>query len=200
MVMREDGNRSCGPGCPLSDGVATKLTGPVRWRLRLNPAHLYASGQTREGGSTPPLREIVNLLNRFNLICPVQSRLQKFCCSRLTQISCISPAVSSPRRGVSRSSRTRGGMRWTRQRRAWKGIAGWASACERSPSRRRPAQARTAKSCGPGTRCWCQVGGGDVGPTGLRPALIRQRRWQKEFVTGESAKETVKTIACGNAG
>jgi hypothetical protein len=26
---------------------------------------------------------------------------------------------------------------------------------------------RTAKACGPGTRCWCQVGGGFVGPTGF---------------------------------
>jgi hypothetical protein len=25
---------------------------------------------------------------------------------------------------------------------------------------------RTAKACGSGTRCWCQVGGGFVGPTG----------------------------------
>jgi len=39
-----------------------------------------------------------------------------------------------------------------------------------------------------------------VGPTGLGQTLIRRRRWQKEFVTGESSKETVKTIACGNAG
>ena len=144
------------------------------------------------------------------VICPTgkKSSHAKTCPPLRAKIFLFSPdpnqmhiqAVPSRQRGVSRSSRTRGGMRWTRQRRAWKGIAGWASACERSPSRRRPAQARTAKSCGPGTRCWCQVGGGDVGPTGLRPALIRQRRWQKEFVTGESAKETVKTIACGNAG
>ena len=35
---------------------------------------------------------------------------------------------------------------------------------------------------------------------GFDNTLIRWRRWQKEFVTEESAKETVKTIACGNAG
>jgi hypothetical protein len=28
-------------------------------------------------------------------------------------------------------------------------------------------ESRTAKPCGPGTRCWCQVGGGEVGPTGF---------------------------------
>src|SRR6266852_517779 len=38
-------------------------------------------------------------------------------------------------------------------------------------------------------RRWCQVGG-----------VIRWRRWQTSPVTGESTKETVKTIACGNAG
>jgi hypothetical protein len=27
---------------------------------------------------------------------------------------------------------------------------------------------RTAKPCGPGTRCWCQAGGGFLGPTGSR--------------------------------
>jgi hypothetical protein len=32
---------------------------------------------------------------------------------------------------------------------------------------------RTAKPCGPGTRCWCQVGGGDVNPTGSGNTLIR---------------------------
>src|SRR4030081_2962300 len=35
---------------------------------------------------------------------------------------------------------------------------------------------------------------------GADKTLIRKRRWQKSPVTGESAKETVKTIACGNAG
>src|SRR6266852_535941 len=38
-------------------------------------------------------------------------------------------------------------------------------------------------------RRWCQVGG-----------VIRWRRWQESPITGESTKETVKTIACGNAG
>jgi len=52
---------------------------------------------------------------------PVQPLLQKYFVSRLTQITSISPAVSSHMRGVSRSSRTRGGMRWTRQRQAMSG-------------------------------------------------------------------------------
>ena len=41
---------------------------------------------------------------------------------------------------------------------------------------RRAMLLRTAKPCGPGTRCWCQVGGGEVSPTGFDQPLIRQRR------------------------
>ena len=37
----------------------------------------------------------------------------------------------------------------------------------------------------------------DPARPGLNEPLIRGRRWQKEFVTGESTKETVKTIAQG---
>jgi hypothetical protein len=40
-------------------------------------------------------------------------------------------------------------------------------------------------------RRWCQVGGKDD---------FRRRRWQKSPVTGESTKETVKTIAQGRPG
>src|SRR6201999_1888134 len=32
-------------------------------------------------------------------------------------------------------------------------------------------RSRTAKPCGPGTRCWCQVGGGVASPTGSRDAV-----------------------------
>ena len=48
----------------------------------------------------------------------VQPHLQKYFCSGFTQITSISSTVSSRKRAVSRSSRTRGGMGWTRQRRA----------------------------------------------------------------------------------
>src|ERR1700676_4133923 len=54
----------------------------------------------------------------------VQPALQKFSGSRLTQITSITLAVLPHSRGVSRSSRTRGGMRWTRQRRAREVVAG----------------------------------------------------------------------------
>src|ERR1700704_1009910 len=59
---------------------------------------------------------------------------------------------------------------------------------------------RTAKSCGPDAPMLASSARSRVGPTGLRQDLIRKRRWQKSPVTGESSKETVKTIACGNVG
>ena len=51
------------------------------------------------GGGPLPLLEHRNLFNHFNLICPVQSRLQKYFLSPLTQISCISLPVSFPLEG-----------------------------------------------------------------------------------------------------
>jgi hypothetical protein len=76
-------------------------------------------------------------------------------------------------RGGSRSSRTRGGMRWTRAALLTRALT-----------------LRTAKSCGPDA------------PT-LASSWRRQlrwRRWQTSPVTGESTKETVKTIARGMPG
>src|SRR3984893_5473340 len=80
-----------------------------------------------------PAQRSVTIYERLDrVICPVQPHFQKFSRSHLTQIKSISLAVSSLWRGVSRWSRTRDGMRWTRQRRARNVMAGRASACERS--------------------------------------------------------------------
>jgi len=54
-------------------------------------------------------------------------------------------------------------MRWTRQRRRARRSQGESLVSDR-PARRRTALKRTAKACGSGTRCWCQVGGGFCGP------------------------------------
>src|SRR5712664_1593566 len=78
--------------------------------------------------------------------------------------------------------------------------AGWRKACERSTARGREMLQRTAKSCGPDAPTLASSSRSCVGPTGLRQNLSVGRRWQKSPVTGESTKETVKTIACGNAG
>jgi hypothetical protein len=60
------------------------------------------------------LRAGAILLRQFKLCLPVQSLHQKYFDSHPRQITCLSVAVSSHWRGGSRSSRTRGGMRWTR--------------------------------------------------------------------------------------
>jgi hypothetical protein len=52
------------------------------------------------------LRATTNLLNRINLIPPVQSHRKKYFPSRFPQIKSISLAIPSHMRGVSRSSRT----------------------------------------------------------------------------------------------
>jgi hypothetical protein len=79
------------------------------------------------------------------------------------------PTSRLTRRGVSRSSRTRGGMRWTRQRFARDGIAG---RIERSVSDHRHADERCCSVRQNRVvltpRCWRQVLRSCVGPTGLR--------------------------------
>jgi hypothetical protein len=99
----------------LFDPIARRMGGAKRYpsigacaddgfREEINPSYK----------TTPTdLRAQPNLLNGIKLMLPVQSHLQKYSGSLLTQITCISHAVSSRWRGVSRSSRTRGGMRWT---------------------------------------------------------------------------------------
>src|SRR5258707_6978377 len=59
----------------------------------------------------------------------VKPRNQKYFASRLTQIRCISFPVSSHSRGGSRSSRTRGGMRWTRAVRVTNVLTRTAKSC-----------------------------------------------------------------------
>jgi hypothetical protein len=43
------------------------------------------------------LRHRGNLLNRLNVICPVQPRLRKYSCFHVTRLESISPAVQSYR-------------------------------------------------------------------------------------------------------
>ena len=63
---------------------------------------------------------------------PVQPCCEKYSAFAVAQISDLNPAVSPDERGGSRSSRTRGGMQWTRK----------LARDERKPK-------RTAKPCGP---------------------------------------------------
>ena len=66
---------------------------------------------------------------------------------------------SRPEEGRWPSSRTLGRVAVDAAASARKVIAGRFFR-ERSTARRRTTLTRTAKPCGPGTRCWCQVGGG----------------------------------------
>ncbi len=77
-------------------------------------------------------------------------------------------------------------MRWTRRCRARKAVSQGEEIRERSVRARRAALMRTAKSCGPGTRCWCQASRRFCRPNRARETIQSEgRRWQKEFVTGE---------------
>src|SRR6266446_10026943 len=81
------------------------------------------------------------LLKRFNLISP-DGQITICCQAPFAKISRFALYPNQftesrrlvPQRGVSRSSRTRDGMRWTRQRRARNVIAGRDQLRERTPA------------------------------------------------------------------
>src|SRR5206468_8469129 len=98
----------------------------------------------------------------------------------------ISALSRLDKRGVSRSSRTRDGMWWTRQRQA-REVARRAVIRERVQRAGRTALKRTAKPCSPDTRGWCQAAGGAFDRTGSIEPSSRQRWRQDEFVSRESA-------------
>ena len=108
------------------------------------------------------------------LICPCRVLFAKVFLFSLPQITSRTFRVTLPLEGVSRSSRTRGGMRWTRQRFARDGIAG---RVERLVSDQQHADERrllrTAKSCGPDAPTLASSSRRHVGPTGHGQAHIR---------------------------
>jgi hypothetical protein len=117
------------------------------------------------------LRPITNFLNQINLIPPIQSCLQKYFPSRSTQINSISPPSRPPEgRFAIVTNAGRDAVDAAALGARWDGRAG-RKACERSRARRRTALMRTAKPCGPGTRCWCQVGGGMSARPGFEHAV-----------------------------
>jgi hypothetical protein len=101
----------------------------------------------------------------------VQPFNKKYFASRFGRHRFIDSSRPASLRGAARDRQeTRGGMRWTRVAQA-----------TNAPI------PRTAKSCGPDAPTLA---------SSLR-VMIRRRRWQESPVTGESAKEPVKTIAQG---
>ena len=90
-----------------------------------------------------------------------------------------------PTRGAYRDRHeTRERMRWTRQRRRETVSQGESlvSDCQRAG---RTMLMRTAKACGSGTRCWCQIGGGFASSTGRErtfnpPVTVTRRIRRRE--------------------
>jgi hypothetical protein len=127
------------------------------------------------------------LLKRFSLMLAVQSCLQKYFCSRLTQIKSISPP-SRPKQGAYRDRHGRGagcdGRGSVRRAHGARTNGAVPPSLKLRRTGTRPVEgfgvdgSRTAKSCGPDA-----------------PTLVSsfaeqsaQRRWQKSPVTGESTK------------
>ena len=138
---------------------------------------------------------------RFGVIWAVESHRQKYCCFRLPQITPISDTVSSHSRGVSRSSWTRYGMRWTRQRFARDGVAG---RVERLVSDHRVCGRemllRTAKSCGPDAPTLASSSRSCVGPTGLRQNLSADDGGKQARSPGRARRKPLKPLRAGMSG
>ena len=104
-----------------------------------------------------------------------QSPLKKIFLFSIDPDSVQNSSIPSRERGVGHGHERWDGLRWTRQRCARKVIAGRFFR-ERSTARRRTTLKRTAKPCGPGTRCWCQVDEGTSTQPGFDVPPIHQRR------------------------
>jgi hypothetical protein len=59
---------------------------------------------------------------------------------------------------------------------------------------------RTAKPCGPGARCWCQVGGGKVGPTGSGKTLSADDGDKTNSSPGRARNKPLKPLRAGMPG
>jgi hypothetical protein len=90
-------------------------------------------------------------------------------------------AIPSRERDVGHRHERWGGERWTQAASSRMAVQGGSLGFrEHRPARRRATRKRTAKPCGPGTRCWCQIVGGVVIPTGtditVNPAMTVTKR------------------------
>ena len=112
----------------------------------------------------------------INSILSVQSYFQKYSASPSTQIKSTTSLSRSHKRGVSRSSRTLG------------------TGCDGRGSVRRAKCVRTNDVAVDGEVVWSWRP--DAGAK-VRGCKFAERRWQKSPVTGESTKDTVKTIVQG---
>src|SRR5216683_6299853 len=148
-------------------------------------------------------------VQRVELICPTGT-LRKILSSPLCKNISLHPsgksslqirAIPPHKRGVSRSSRTRGGMRWTRQRFARDGIAGRVL---ESVSDHRRADERCC--CGRQNRVvltprrWRQVLRSCVGPTGLRQNISADDGGKRARSPGRARHKPLKPLRAGMPG
>ena len=158
-------------------------------------------------GDCRSVRNCASFSSNFKLICPVQSRLQKYSASRETQITLTTPAIPSREEGRWPSSRTLGRVAVDAAASGARGVcrADFRERASRADERRLNAFAiasagmhlagrswwrrklRTAKPCGPGARGWREAGGGLQSSTGQCEPSIRWRWRQEEFVSRESS-------------
>jgi hypothetical protein len=170
------------------------------------------------------------MLTRFSqrpqsLICPSWQETyfalpQNFSLNAAPKSTLQLPLSRPEKRGVGQRHERWDGLRWTRQRRAREVFAGrvFRERAQRVDDRRLnasvevlpaacgPVEAygsrklRTAKPCGPGTRCWCQADGDCLAQLGLRsianPSATEARGIRLRGEHGISRK----TIAQGRPG
>src|ERR1700688_4098439 len=67
-------------------------------------------------------------------------------------------------------------------------------------ARRRTALTRTAKPCGPGTRCWCQVSGGKSARPGLTNLLSLTTVTRRIRSPGRARNKPLKPLRAGMPG
>src|SRR5450432_1793305 len=131
----------------------------------------------------------------------VQPCLQKYFASPVGQIISTSSRHPTPPEGRWPSSRTRGGMRWTRQRLARDGIAGQV---ERLVSGHRHADERCCSVRQNRVvltpRRWRQVLRSCVGPTGLRQNLSADDGGKRARSPGRARHKLLKPLRAGTSG
>jgi hypothetical protein len=218
-VRRSLGEGGC--ACALElDNVDTAFNYQDAGEASTN--HEQDATVTRPRNRAAPSRQNSDLFSKFKLIWVVQSLRKKYFASPQTQITSISIAVSSHMRGASRSSRTRGGMRWTRQRRRARQAQGGLISVSVAVFTQDDGAVSTFVRLRRDTSCRCSGGGGSprteksCGPDAstLASSLAEARSAQpgrtKPFnPRGDGDKKARspgrsriirQAIACGNAG
>ena len=144
-------------------------------------------------GPRTTLRAGGKLLSTVNAICPVQPFRKKYSLSPSGKSVLPARPVPFPARGAYRDRHERGtGCGGREQRRRARGRrAGLKPVSDLNGAQDERRFERTAKPCGPDTRCWCQVGGDSStrpGRISLNPPTTVTRRIRRRGEHGISRK------------